>query len=142
MYVDSICNSFGLRSHPYRPLLVSAQVLNELLATIVRHLGALHKLLDAFALLDLLAGFAAFTASAEGTYVRPQLSETGELSGASIGLPVGRFTRNMHLAHPIARKRQKSTLLSRRPYCDCGGPASCHRSAVRDAIPAQRHFHG
>ena len=53
------------------------QVLNELLGTIVRHLGALHKLLDAFALLDLLAGFAAFAAAADGVYVRPQLSETG-----------------------------------------------------------------
>ncbi len=47
------------------------------MGTVVRNLGALHKLLDAFALLDLLAGFAAFAATAEGTYVRPQLSETG-----------------------------------------------------------------
>ena len=54
-----------------------AQVLDELVGTIVRHFCALHKLLDAFALLDLLTGFAAFAAAAEHTYVRPQLTETG-----------------------------------------------------------------
>lgn len=48
-----------------------------MVGTIVRHLGALHKLLDAFALLDLLAGFAAFVTAAEHTYVRPQLTEAG-----------------------------------------------------------------
>ena len=57
----------------------ATQVLEELLGTVVRHMGALHKLLDAFALLDLLAGFASFATSATGTYIRPQLAETGRV---------------------------------------------------------------
>ena len=66
-----------------RLLFLLAQVLSQLVGVIVRDLGALHKLLDAFALLDLLAGFATFAATAESTYyVRPQLAETGTCSVA------------------------------------------------------------
>jgi len=74
--VDAMYSPLATASNDW-PLGVSAQVLNELVGTVVRQLGALHKLLDAFALLDVLAGFATFAATAEGTYVRPQLSETG-----------------------------------------------------------------
>ena len=73
--IAAVCvNKRGNRS--WKPWLLF-QVLDELVGVIVRHLGALHKLLDAFALLDLLAGFATFAAAAEHTYVRPQLTEAG-----------------------------------------------------------------
>ena len=53
-------------------------MLEELIGTVARGMSALHKLLDACALLDLLAGFAKSVASAKGVYVRPQLAETGQ----------------------------------------------------------------
>lgn len=47
------------------------------MAHVVQHQGALHRLMDALALLDLLAGFAKFVARSPGMYSRPGLSETG-----------------------------------------------------------------
>lgn len=59
------------------------------MAHVVQHQGALHRLMDALALLDLLAGFAKFVASSPGTYTRPGLSDTG----------VFNFSHNMIVLH-------------------------------------------
>ena len=56
------------------------QVLEGLVAHVVQHQGALHRLMDALALLDLLTGFAKFVTASPNTYTRPSISETGEYS--------------------------------------------------------------
>ena len=61
-----------LESHPH-----AAQVLEGLVGQVLQRQGALQKLLDAFALLDMLAGLAKFVAAAPAIYVRPCLSATG-----------------------------------------------------------------
>lgn len=55
------------------------------MAQVVQRQGALHRLLDALALLDMLTGLARFVAAAPGTYVRPRLSATGALCHSGQG---------------------------------------------------------
>ena len=49
------------------------------MAQVVQRQGALQRLLDAVAPLDMLAGLARFVAAAPGNYVRPSLSASGAL---------------------------------------------------------------
>lgn len=49
------------------------------MAAVVQRQGALLRLLDALALLDMLTGLAKFVATAPATYVRPSISATGTL---------------------------------------------------------------
>lgn len=56
------------------------QILEQLRSNLLRRVSLLHKLIDNFALMDMLNAFSATIASSNGDFVRPDITLNGPIA--------------------------------------------------------------